>query len=174
MYWEVCQTFSGSWGYARDEETWKDPRQLATMLIDCVSKKGNLLLNVGPTARGEFDWRASERLDALGRWMRANGRAIYGCTAAPEGFVAPEGTKLTYNPKANRLYVHVLDYPVKVLPITFADRVEYAQFLHDGSELKIDVPRTISNEIRKDMPASLHLPVKRPAIEVPVVELFLK
>ena len=174
MCWEVCQTFSGSWGYARDEETWKDPRQLVTMLVDCVSKKGNLLLNVGPTARGEFDLRAMERLTAMGRWTRANGRAIYGCTAAPEGFAAPEGTKLTYNPRTNRLYVHILDYPVKVLPIAFADRVDYAQFLHDGSELKIELPRTVSNEVRKDMPASLHLPVRRPAVEVPVVEMFLK
>ena len=72
IYWETCQTFSGSWGYFRDEETWKSPRQLIDILIDSVSKKGNLLLNVGPTARGRFDSRACARLDAIGRWMDAN------------------------------------------------------------------------------------------------------
>ena len=86
IYWETCQTFSGSWGYYRDEETWKSPRQLIDILIDSVSKKGNMLLNVGPTARGEFDARACARLDAIGEWMDANARAIHGCTAAPEEF----------------------------------------------------------------------------------------
>jgi len=54
-YWETCQTFSGSWGYDRDESTWKSPAQLIELLIETVSKGGNLILNVGPTARGEFD-----------------------------------------------------------------------------------------------------------------------
>ena len=47
--WETCQTFSGSWGYHRDESSWKSVRQLVVMLIETVSKGGNLLLNVGPT-----------------------------------------------------------------------------------------------------------------------------
>ena len=63
MVWEGCQTFSGSWGYHRDEMTWKSVKQLLHMLVDGVSKGGNLLLNVGPTARGEFDYRAMERLE---------------------------------------------------------------------------------------------------------------
>jgi alpha-L-fucosidase len=77
IYWETCQTFSGSWGYYRDELTWKSPRQLLYILIDSVSKKGNLLLNVGPTARGRFDRRACDRLDGIGRWMDDNCRSIY-------------------------------------------------------------------------------------------------
>ncbi|HYA48943.1 MAG TPA: alpha-L-fucosidase, partial [Burkholderiales bacterium] len=60
--WETCQTFSGSWGYHRDESTWKSARQLIVMLIETVSKGGNLLLNIGPTARGSLDPRASDRL----------------------------------------------------------------------------------------------------------------
>ncbi|MDP2991235.1 MAG: alpha-L-fucosidase, partial [Kiritimatiellota bacterium] len=49
VVWEACQTFSGSWGYHRDETSWKSVEQLLQMLIDSVSKGGNLLLNVGPT-----------------------------------------------------------------------------------------------------------------------------
>ncbi len=49
VLWEACQTFSGSWGYHRDEASWKSDEQLVQMLIDNVSKGGNLLLNVGPT-----------------------------------------------------------------------------------------------------------------------------
>lgn len=176
IYWETCQTFSGSWGYFRDEDTWKTPRQLLDILIDSVSKKGNLLLNVGPTARGRFDDRACDRLDAMGKWMDANCRSIYGCTAAPEELLkqCPEGCKMTYNPKTNALYLHILEWPIKVLPITFSDRVDYAQFLHDASEVQIKQPRHVSGSLRKDVPASLMLPVKQPNVEIPVVEMFLK
>ena len=176
IYWETCQTFSGSWGYFRDEDTWKSPRQLIDILVDSVSKKGNLLLNVGPTARGRFDSRACARLDAIGRWMDANSRSIYGCTAAPEELRSqiPEGCKMTYNPKTNVLYLHILEWPIKVLPITFSDKVEYAQLLHDASEVQIKQPRHVSGTLRKDVPASLMLPVKKPDVEIPVVEMFLK
>jgi len=60
--WETCQTFSGSWGYHRDETTWKSTRQLLVLLIETISKGWNLLLNTGPTARGIFDERAMDRL----------------------------------------------------------------------------------------------------------------
>ncbi|MEJ5170646.1 MAG: alpha-L-fucosidase, partial [Fimbriimonadales bacterium] len=108
ILWETCQTFSGSWGYHRDEATWKSVEQLLYLLIDTVSKGGNLLLNVGPTARGEFDDRALSRLSAMGEWMRRHGRSIYGCGPAPEGFAAPDGCRLTYNPSNDRLYLHIL------------------------------------------------------------------
>ena len=96
--WETCQTFSGSWGYYRDETSWKSPAQLLELLIESVSKGGNLLLNVGPTARGVFDYRAQDRLGAMGDWMEYNSRSIYGCTEAPAGFKAPANSLLTYNP----------------------------------------------------------------------------
>jgi alpha-L-fucosidase len=75
--WETCQTFSGSWGYYRDEYSWKSPEQLVVMLVETVSKGGNLLLNVGPTARGNFDDRASDRLAVMGKWMKYNSRSVY-------------------------------------------------------------------------------------------------
>ena len=86
----------------------------------------------------------------------------------------PEGCKMTYNPKTNVLYLHILEWPVKVLPITFSDKVEYAQLLHDASEVQIKQPRSVSGTIRTDVPASLMLPVKKPDVEIPVVEMFLR
>ncbi len=103
--WEACQTFSGSWGYHRDEASWKSVDQLVQMLIDTVSKGGNLLLNVGPTGRGEFDERALDRLAGMGEWMKRHSRSIYGCTQAPAEFSAPQDCRLTYNPDTKRLYV---------------------------------------------------------------------
>ena len=67
--WESCQTFSGSWGYCRDETTWKNPLMLIQMLIDTVSLGGNLIMNVGPTGRGNFDDRAMQALHEFERWI---------------------------------------------------------------------------------------------------------
>ena len=73
--WETCQTFSGSWGYYRDETSWKSPAQLIELLIDTVSKGGNLLMNVGPTARGTFDERAQGPAGGV-RALDAGERAV--------------------------------------------------------------------------------------------------
>jgi len=174
--WETCQTFSGSWGYYRDEETWKSPHQLIELLVNSVAFGGNLILNVGPTGRGEFDYRACDRLDAIGAWMRVNSRSIYGCTAAPKEFKTPVDSLLTYNPETKRLYIHLVNYPMGALPFDFADRVEYAQFLHDASELGIrkGAPHTHSQGGDLGARDFLLLPMKKPNVEIPVVEIFLK
>lgn len=184
--WETCQTFSGSWGYYRDEATWKSVRQLVVMLIETVSKGGNLLLNVGPTARGAFDDRAVERLNGIGDWMKFHGRSIYGCTEAPESFPKPANCLLTYNPQAGRLYVHVLEWPMGVLRLDgFAGKVKYAQLLNDASEIRFtDEGRPADLGYMGFLPGEnketagkavvLRLPVQQPKVTVPVIELILK
>ena len=175
MPWEACHTFSGSWGYHRDEASWKSAEQCIDLLVCCVAHGGNLIMNVGPTARGEFDSRAVARLDDYAKWMHANARSIYGCTQAPEGFEPPEGTQLTYNPKTNRLYIHLFGYPAGTLGLKFGDRIAYAQFLHDGSELKVEpLPDWKSANDVSGFRAYLHFPVRHPEVIVPVVECYLK
>ncbi len=174
--WETCQTFSGSWGYHRDEYTWKDTRQLLVLMIETVSKGGNLILNVGPTARGVFDERADASLSAIGDWLKYNSRSIYGCTEAPKEFKAPEMSLLTYNPETNRLYIHLLDYPLQnlVLP-NYKGKVKHAWLLHDGSEAAIG-PRS-GEDIKQEECAndlSLTLPIRKPQDEIPVIELILE
>ncbi|MBW6500704.1 MAG: alpha-L-fucosidase [Bacteroidales bacterium] len=168
--WETCQTFSGSWGYYRDEYTWKSPAQLLELLIESVSKGGNLLLNVGPTARGTFDHRAQESLSAMGEWMELNSRSVYSCTQAPDEFTAPANTLLTFNPVTNRLYVHLLAYPMGRINLeNMADKVQYIQFLHDASEIRYSAG---SGEEANNL--SLQLPIQKPPVEIPVLEVYLK
>ncbi|MDR0386316.1 MAG: alpha-L-fucosidase [Prevotellaceae bacterium] len=164
--WETCQTFSGSWGYYRDEHTWKSVHQLVSMLIETVSKGGNLLLNVGPTARGTFDDRANSRLEGIAKWMKFHNRAIYGCTQAPGEYKAPDNCFLTYNPTARRMYVHVLEWPFLSLYLPgFGGKIKYAQLLNDASEIRF---RTRNDDV------TLTLPVERPDVEIPVIELILE
>lgn len=174
VYWETCQTFSGAWTYSRDQTTWKSNKQLITMLISTVSNGGNLLLNVGPTARGTFDYRAENRLSQIGDWMKFNDRSIYGCTQVPENFAAPANSMLTYNPSTNRLYIHLLDYPVNFLRLEgMQNKILHAQFLHDASEIDVEVPRGNWAQA-KEGDLNLVLPVQKPSVEIPVIEVFLK
>jgi len=172
--WETCQTFSGSWGYFRDENTWKTNIELLDLLITSAANGGNLILNVGPTGRGEFDYRATRALDSLAMWMQANSKSIYGCTFAPEGFTVPAGTRLTYNPTTKRLYVHLFTYPPGNLTLPgYGGKVQYAQFLHDASEiLTADKKALSTSEAGSDV--VLALPSLKPPVEVPVIELILK
>lgn len=178
VVWEACQTFSGSWGYHRDEESWKSVDQLVQMLIDTVSKGGNLLLNVGPTGRGEFDARALDRLNGMGEWMKRHSRAIYGCTQAPSGLTAPHDCRLTYNPDTHRAYLHVFAWPFKHLHLDgFAGKVEYAQLLNDASEIKmrgLEPWQATQADMSDRQTLTLELPVKKPDVTVPVIELYLK
>ncbi|MBO4367137.1 MAG: alpha-L-fucosidase, partial [Clostridia bacterium] len=103
--WEACQTFSGSWGYYRDETTWKSPEMLIRMLVNTVSIGGNLLMNVGPTSRGEFDKRAQDALKVYADWMHGNARSIYGCTMAEPGIEAPADCRLTQSADGKRLSI---------------------------------------------------------------------
>ena len=175
--WEACQTLNGSWGYFRDNYNDKSVDLLIRMLVDGVSKDGNLLLNVGPTGRGDFDDRARLVLAGMGDWMDKHSRSVYGAGASE--FVAPQDVR--YTQRGSRLYVHVFAWPFEHLHLPgLAGKVEYAQLLNDASEIQM-------REIDPDLEAfatgiggqpagtlTLVLPVRRPDVAVPVIELFLK
>ncbi len=173
MLWEACQTFSGSWGYYRDEFTWKSSEMVARMLIDGVSKGGNMIMNVGPTARGEIEPRAVERLEAIGEWMRLHNRSIYGCGSSD--FAAPPDCRYTQN--GDRLYLHLFAWPFKHVRLKgLAGKVEYAQLLNDASEIQFTEGGQVSHRLSEEVADTvvLELPVNKPPVAVPVIELFLK
>jgi len=180
VVWEACQTLSGSWGYHRDEADWRDADELIRTLIDTVSKGGNLLLNVGPTSRGEFDERALSRLSDIGRWMKRHSRAIYGCGEPPAGMATPPDCRLTYNAETRRLYLHIFAWPYKHIHLDgLKGKVAYAQLLHDGSEVALSGLEEWQAAHARNVglapdTLSITLPQLRPNVAVPVVELFLK
>jgi alpha-L-fucosidase len=162
VVWEACQTLNGSWGYDRDNLDWKPVSMLVQMLVDSVSKGGNLLLNVGPTARGEFDPRAQDTLRGLGEWMRLHRRSIVGATASD--FTPPPDCRFTQ--RGDRLYLHLFAWPFKHVHLEgLAGKVGYAQLLNDASEVGMQ---------ERDGTLTLSLPIQQPNVPVPVVELFLR
>lgn len=176
--WEACQTFSGSWGYHRDESTWKSPKMLIDMLVNTVCIGGNLLMNVGPTARGYLDKRAEDALGVYAEWMKYNSRSIYGCTMAEPEFVAPRGTRLTQSEDGKRLYIHLVEYPYAFLEFQgLGGKIDYAQFLHDGSEILYTeggVDHFSEARTQSEGLVAFKIPYVKPDVVVPVIEVFLK
>lgn len=177
LVWETCRTMNGIWGYAPCLfPDWFDARGAASLLVDAVSKGGNLLLNVGPTARGEFDRRSTDLLLELGEWTRRHADAIYG--AGPSSFPVPFGCKATE--RDGRVFLHVLDWPSSSLVIPgLGDRLRFASFVHDGAEVRAERQRFSDLHTPHQRPYGpegallLHLPRERPDVLIPVVELDL-
>ncbi|MEV7084810.1 alpha-L-fucosidase [Streptomyces sp. NPDC093085] len=176
VVWEACQTLNGSWGYDRDNINIKSTDLLVRMLVDGVSNNGNMLLNVGPTGRGELDAAAVGALEGIGEWMRRHERSVRG--AGPSAFRAPADTR--YTQRGNRLYLHLFAWPFEHLHLPgLGGKVAYAQLLNDASEIPF---REIDPKVKAlttglgGQPAgtlTITLPIIRPDVAVPVVELFL-
>ena len=110
--------------------------------------------------------------------MKYNSRSIYGCGAAPESFPEPHKCLYTYNAKTNRLYLHILDWPYVTLRCPALGRhVAYAQFLHDGSEVRFSENGPGEQTDPTSPPGGLtfYLPDVQPGgVLVPTIEIFLK
>jgi alpha-L-fucosidase len=83
--WETPATINDTWGFRTDDTNWKSPGQVTFKLIDIVSKGGNYLLNVGPTAEGVIPQPSQDILRTVGRWLKVNGDAVYGALHSPFG-----------------------------------------------------------------------------------------
>ncbi len=111
--WESCMTMNNHWGYNKNDQNWKSTSTLIRNLIDCASKGGNYLLNIGPTAEGVFPDACIERLDEIGQWMKVNSESIYGTQASPfEKLAWGRCTQKQVGGGKTRLYLHVYDWPV--------------------------------------------------------------
>ena len=134
--WEACQTMNNSFGYTADDHTWKDARICIQQLVDCVSKGGNYLLNIGPDGNGSIPPRSVEILQEIGKWMNQNQESIYGCTESPLP-VSAFGCRVTA--KGNILYLHIMQQPVGPLPLSGIrpKDIRYARMLSTGAEVEV-------------------------------------
>ncbi|MDD6799168.1 MAG: alpha-L-fucosidase [Firmicutes bacterium] len=132
--WEACITMNDHWGYCAKDFNFKQADIVIKKLIECVSKGGNMLLNVGPDATGRFPKESCEILEKIGEWMSRSGEAIYG--AGISEFDKPEWGRYTQN--GDSVYACITETPIGPLPLFGIphDRIEYVRLLKDGSEVK--------------------------------------
>ncbi len=153
VVWAANQMLNGSWGYDRDITLFKSPDLLIRMLIDGVVT-----------------------LEAIGRWMRLHDRSIY--RAGPSVYPARAGTRYTHC--GDRDYLHLFAWPFEYVHLLgLGDAIDYAQLLYDalvGTVPAITRDRRAVGSVPGRAPGTLtlKLPVRRPVVVVPVVELFLR
>jgi alpha-L-fucosidase len=161
--WESCMTMNNHWGYNKADQHWKSARTLIRNLIDCASKGGNYLLNIGPTSEGLFPEPSIERLEEIGAWMKVNSQAIYGTTASP--FKQLAWGKCTQKPGI--LYLHVYDWPKNgELLVPISNPVKRAFLLGERSK-KLTVQSTTNGQL-------LTVPATAPDANATVVVVEIK
>jgi alpha-L-fucosidase len=137
MDWETPATINDTWGFKHYDENWKSPQDLIRKLVDIVSKNGNYLLNVGPTAEGVIPPPSVERLEAMGKWLETNGDSIYGTRPGPLHRLGWART----TQKPGKIYLHVFDWPAggKLTLTRLGERVSRAYLLAGDDQTSLPV-----------------------------------
>ncbi len=171
--WEATRGLGYSFAYNRNEteEDLLSPTELVHLLVDIVSKNGNLLLNVGPRPDGSIHASQVEALEGIGKWLSSNGEAIYGShpwTRCQD--IGEKGAEVRYTWKGNFLFVIVITQPsdgklilpdlpvMETQPARLLETGQTIAYARTGNRFSLDLPSTISKEaipvFRLDLEAS--------------------
>ena len=135
LIWEACFTMNDSWGYRLTDKYFKPASMLIKKLVECVSKGGNMLLNVGPDAKGNFPEESVHILQEIGKWMDKNSESIYGCGMSE--MPRPDFGRITQ--KGNLLYYHIFDNTIGPIPLLGIEKkdVKKIRLISSGAEVPV-------------------------------------
>ena len=135
MLWEVCATMNNNWGFNGTDPFYKPASMLIKKLVECVSKGGNMILNVGPDAQGNIPPQSQAILRDIGRWMHDNAESIYGCGRSE--LPRPEFGRVTQKDKT--LYFHMYENTMGPAPLLGlrAEDVAGIRLLSTGQEIPV-------------------------------------
>ena len=171
LVWEACITMNNNWGYCAKDKNFKPASTIIKKLVECVSKGGNMLLNVGPDARGVIPAESCAILTEIGAWMKKNSASIYNCGAS--GLEKPENGRITRC--GNKIYYHIMENAIGSIPLygIRKEDVRHIRLLCDGTELPIINNWIVNNYpdiVFVDVSATPYLPDSTDT----VVEITLK
>ena len=153
--WEECRGIGKSFGYNRNEgpEDYNTSDQLIRLLVDIVSRGGNLLLNIGPRSDGTIPKIMVDRLKDIGDWLDHNGEAIYGTTV---NRVTRSGkVKFTLSKDRGYLFAFIEQLPEKKLTIKGVNGAGNELISLLGKKKKLNW-RNFQNSLVIDIPEELH------------------
>ena len=150
---ESCITMNNSWGFNITDDNYKSVKELIQLLVKDAAYGANLLLNIGPLPNGNIQPEFSERLNAMGEWLKTYGNTIYGTHA---GFVKPQHWGAVTE-KGNKVYLHIFKtdgeaffikfpYKIKAVKDFVGNKTLKYQLLKDGY-LMIDLKDLTKNDI---------------------------
>ena len=133
--WEACYTMNRSWAYCPHDQNYKPVRELVRLITSCAGDCGNFLLNVSPGPDGRIPTEQAERLREIGKWMRANGAAIYGAGRSPI-----DAPALGLSSRVgNKVYLMIQRWPGTTLPFAWCgSKVVAARVLGTGQEGRVE------------------------------------
>lgn len=141
--WESCITMNNHWAYRTGDDNFKTSDLLIRRLVECVSKGGNMIINVGPNANGEIPEKSVCVLNEIGTWLRMNGESVYSCGYAD--MEKPEYGRITR--KDNVYYYHIFETPIGPVGLEGLkkDEIEKVELLINGRELEIAHTWVVNN-----------------------------
>jgi len=164
--WEVPATLNDTWGFKKNDSNWKSSQTLVRQLVDIVSKNGNYLLNVGPTAEGLIPQPSIDRLAQVGSWLKTNGAAVYGAKPSPYPYEFDWGSITS---KQGRAFLNIVEWPKdgSFVLYGFNSKVKRASLLSNPSaQIPFQQSQSEGHEVLR-----VQVPSERPDPDVSVVEL---
>ena len=167
--WETCATLGKGWSWRSNDKP-ANLRFALRTLIGCAGGDGNLLLNVGPNALGEFQADFVDRLHEIGAWMKTNGESIYGTRGGP--FTPTNNYASTR--KGNIIYIHAFTFKGDKLVLPHLPATVKSATLMDGSPVTIrntkdSLTITLQSQKQDSIVTLIKLTIDRPAIELAAI-----
>jgi alpha-L-fucosidase len=161
-YWELCMTINDSWGYQQNDKEFKTAQQIIKIFAECLSKGGNMLLDIGPKADGTIPAEEILILKELGKWTKKHSEAIYGTEGGlPSGcFYGPttisKDSTMLYlfihgSPKGQVMVEGVKNKINRIYVVGNGTKLSWKEYLkpywsNNAGLIFIDVPETILDE----------------------------
>jgi alpha-L-fucosidase len=161
-YWELCMTINDSWGFQQNDTNFKTPAQIIKIFSECISKGGNMLLDIGPKADGTIPEEEVTVLKELGKWNRKHGEAVFGTVGGlPAGYfygpstLSRDSTMLylfvTGNPKGQVMLQGVKNKINRIYVVGNGTKLQWKEYLKpywssNPGLIFIDLPEGVLDE----------------------------
>ncbi len=133
--WELCCKFNGSWGYCEFDKNYKTVKQVIRILVECISKGGNLLISAGPTPEGEIPPEQVKLLCEMGEWTSKYEEAVYPTEKGIPTEYFPGGSTLTEDKKT--LYLFCYDKPQECIMLKgIRSKIKKVTAMKNGRQLR--------------------------------------
>lgn len=157
---EMAQTMNGSWGFNLIDGNFKSTKELIQTLVGAAGRNANYLMNTGPMSNGRLQPENLQTYEEMGEWMQLYGESIYSTRGGP---IAPRPWGVTTQ-KEDMVYVHIMNWKDKLLPIPLQGVIESASLLRSGKPVEFE---------RTERGYLLHIPAEELTAWDAVVELVL-
>lgn len=132
---ETCETINDSWGFNITDRNYKSTKKLVQYLVKAAGHHANFLLNIGPMPNGAIQPEFTERLDAMGQWLKTYGATIYGTRG---GFMPPQDWG-AITEKGSKVYLHLLEAPEEKLFLKFPYKIKSMKAFTGNAPVKYQV-----------------------------------